>query len=84
VIVRQSVIALPLGDFIDVAAERARLAKEIAREERDASRLETKLANADFLERAPEDVVEENRDRLAETRSRIAKMHAALERLGEL
>jgi valyl-tRNA synthetase len=83
-IVRQTVLALPLGGFIDVAAERARLQKEIAREEKDVLKLEAKLANPDFLERAPEDVVEENRDRLAEARSRIAKMRAALERLGEL
>jgi valyl-tRNA synthetase len=83
-IVRQTVLALPLGGFIDVAAERARLQKEIAREEKDVLKLEAKLANPDFLERAPEDVVEENRDRLTEARSRIAKMRAALERLGEL
>jgi valyl-tRNA synthetase len=83
-IVDQTMIALPLGDFIDVAAERARLTKEIAREEKEAAKLEAKLANPDFLERAPEEVVEENHERRADALARIAKMGAALERLAEL
>ncbi|MEA2841929.1 MAG: valyl-tRNA synthetase [Methylobacteriaceae bacterium] len=80
-IVDQTVIALPLGEFIDIAAERARLAKEIAREEKDVAKTDAKLANADFLERAPEEVVEENRQRRVNALARIAKMLAALERL---
>jgi valyl-tRNA synthetase len=83
-IVGQTVMAIPLGDFIDVAAERARLQKEIAREEKDGARLDAKLANPEFLERAPEHVVEENRERRAEALARIAKMRAALERLAEI
>jgi valyl-tRNA synthetase len=83
-IVGQTVMAIPLGDFIDVAAERARLQKEIAREEKDSGKLDAKLANPEFLERAPEDVVEENRERRAEALARIAKMRAALERLAEI
>jgi valyl-tRNA synthetase len=83
-IVGQTAIALPLGDFIDVAAERGRLQKEIAREEKEGAKLDAKLANPDFLERAPEEVVEENRERHAEALARIAKMRAALERLAEI
>jgi valyl-tRNA synthetase len=83
-VVGQAVIALPLGEFIDVAAERRRLQKEVAREEKEAAKLDAKLANPDFLERAPEDVVEENRERRAEALARVAKMRAALERLAEL
>jgi valyl-tRNA synthetase len=83
-IVGQTAIALPLRDFIDVAAERGRLQKEIAREEKDGAKLDAKLANPDFLERAPEDVVEENRERRAEALARVARMRAALERLAEL
>ncbi len=83
-IVGRSTIALPLGDFIDAAAERGRLEKEIAREEKDGAKLDAKLANPDFLERAPEEVVEENRERRAEANARVAKMRAALERLAQL
>jgi valyl-tRNA synthetase len=83
-IVGKTTIALPLGDVIDVAAERGRLTKEIAREEKDGAKLAAKLANPDFLERAPEEVVEDNRERLAQAAARIAKMRAALERLAEI
>jgi valyl-tRNA synthetase len=83
-IVGRTAIALPLGGFIDVAAERGRLQKEIAREEKEAAKLEAKLANPDFLERAPEEVVEENRERRAETLARVVKMSAALDRLAEI
>jgi valyl-tRNA synthetase len=83
-IVGHATIALPLGDFIDITAERARLQKEIAREEKDGAKLDAKLANPDFIERAPEEVVEENRERRAEAVARIAKMRAALERLARL
>jgi valyl-tRNA synthetase len=83
-IVGQTAIALPLGDFIDVAAERRRLQKEIVREEKEGAKLDAKLANPDFLERAPEEVVEENRERRAETLARVAKMRGALERLAEI
>ncbi|MEA2831878.1 MAG: valyl-tRNA synthetase, partial [Methylobacteriaceae bacterium] len=83
-IVGRTAIALPLGGFIDVAAERGRLQKEIAREEKEAAKLEAKLANPDFLDRAPEEVVDENRERRAETLARVVKMRAALERLAEI
>jgi valyl-tRNA synthetase len=73
--------ALPLAGLIDIASERARLAKEIATLAADAEKTARKLANADFVARAPEEVVEENRERLAEAEATIAKLRAALERL---
>ncbi len=48
----------------------------------EAKKTEAKLGNADFVARAPEDVVEENRERLAEAQSRAEKLAAALKRLG--
>ena len=76
--------ALAIADFIDVAAERTRLTKEIASLAADADRTAKKLANADFVARAPEEVVEENRDRLAEAESAKARLEGALERLAGL
>ncbi|HEY3889696.1 MAG TPA: class I tRNA ligase family protein, partial [Caulobacteraceae bacterium] len=73
--------ALAIADVIDVAAERTRLAKAIAALAADADRTARKLNNADFLARAPEEVVEENRDRLAEAESAKARLEGALERL---
>jgi valyl-tRNA synthetase len=72
---------LVIADFIDVAAERARLTKEIAAFTADSDRTARKLANADFLARAPEEVVEENRARLAGAEAGRAKLQAALARL---
>jgi valyl-tRNA synthetase len=76
--------ALAIAEVIDVVAERARLAKEIAALAGDAERTAKKLANADFIARAPEEVVEENRERLAEAQSARAKLEGALERLAAL
>ncbi|MBV9246786.1 MAG: valine--tRNA ligase, partial [Methylobacteriaceae bacterium] len=80
-IVRGTVAALPLAGIIDLDAERARLAKEIVREQAEARKVEAKLGNPDFIRRAPEEVVEENRERLAEATSRIEKLEAAMARL---
>jgi len=81
-LVRGMTVAMPLAGTIDVAAEKARLAKEIGKIDGDAKKIEAKLGNADFVSRAKEEVVEENRERLEEARAKIAKLKAALERLG--
>jgi valyl-tRNA synthetase len=80
-IVRGSIAALPLQGVIDFEAEKIRLAKEIGKLQADAKKTEAKLGNADFVARAPEEVVEENRERLAEARARAEKLQAALGRL---
>ena len=72
---------LAIAEFIDVAAERARLTKEVATFTADIDRTAKKLANADFVARAPEEVVEENRERLAAAEAAKAKLQAALARL---
>ena len=72
---------LPLAGVIDLAAERARLAKEMAKCDADIARVEQKLGNADFLKRAPEDVVEGEREKREEAQARKAKIAEALERL---
>ncbi|HEY2753776.1 valine--tRNA ligase [Phenylobacterium sp.] len=75
-------LALPVAEFIDVAAERARLGKEVASLAADIDRTAKKLANVDFVARAPEEVVEDNRERLADAEAVKAKLEAALARLG--
>ena len=81
VVVRGEVIALPLAGIIDIAAERARLQKEMARIASDIARVDAKLANADFIARAPEEVVEGEREKREEAQGRRAKVSEALERL---
>ena len=68
-------------DIIDLPTERARLAKERQRAEQEAEKVVRKLDNADFVGRAPPEVIEENRDRLASARQEIARLEAALQRI---
>jgi valyl-tRNA synthetase len=80
-VVRGEVAALPLVGVIDLDAERARLAKEMAKAEADIARVDAKLNNPKFVERAAEDVVEEERAKRAEAEGRKAKIAQALESL---
>jgi valyl-tRNA synthetase len=80
-LIRGEVAALPLEGVIDLAAERARLAKEIQKLDAEVSKIDAKLGNADFIKRAPEEVVEEQRDRRDEALERKAKIEEALSRL---
>ena len=68
VVVGEATVVLPLAGVIDVVAERARLSKDRAKAEGEARKVEKKLGNPDFIARAKEEVVEENRERLAATR----------------
>ena len=83
-VIGEGVGALGIAAFIDLPAERARLAKEIAARGADAERTQRKLGNPDFVARAPPDVVEENRERFAEAQSARARLESALARLEAL
>jgi valyl-tRNA synthetase len=80
-VVRGEVAALPLKGVIDLAAERTRLAKEMAKAEADIARVDAKLGNPNFVSRAPEEVVEEEKEKREEAQARKAKIAEALERL---
>ncbi len=76
--------ALPLEGVIDIAAEQARLAKTLEKLEKDLTGLRGRLSNPKFVESAPEDVVEETRDLMAQKDDEAGKLRAALARLAEL
>ena len=80
-VVRGEVAALPLKGVIDLAAERARLGKEMAKADADIARVDAKLGNPNFVARAPEEVVEEEKEKREEAVARKAKIAEALERL---
>jgi valyl-tRNA synthetase len=80
-LIRGEIAALPLKGVIDLGAERARLEKERQKVEADIKRVDAKLGNADFLARAPEEVVDGEREKLEEAQARQAKIAEALERL---
>jgi valyl-tRNA synthetase len=80
-LVRGEVAALPLKGLIDVSAEHARLEKEMAKVAGDIARIDAKLSNADFIKRAPEEVVDGEREKRDEAEERRLKILQALERL---
>jgi valyl-tRNA synthetase len=73
--------ALPLEGFIDMAAEQARLEKEIEKAELEIKKIDGKLSNPNFVNKAPEAVVEENRERRVDFEAQITRFSAALARL---
>ncbi len=78
-------LALPVAELIDLPMERARLAKEIEAYLADIDKTARKLANPDFLANAPEEVVDDNRERLDRAQSakaRLEAVRASLEGVG--
>lgn len=76
-------IFVPLLGLIDLEAERTRLKKEIEKVEKFAASVEQKLSNKGFVDRAPKDVVEKERARLAEIKEDLKKFKGALAELSE-
>ena len=75
---------LPLGSLIDLGAENARLAKELARVEGDMAKVSGKLSNERFVANAKPEVVAAERARLAELEGEKVNVEAARARLAEL
>jgi valyl-tRNA synthetase len=76
----EATVALPLGGIIDMGAERARLKREIEKSRDEIRRIDAKLANAQFIAKAPAEVVEESRERRANCEATVQKLQAALKR----
>ncbi|HSP43257.1 MAG TPA: class I tRNA ligase family protein, partial [Luteolibacter sp.] len=75
-------VYLPLEGLIDVEAERARLTKEIEKIKIEVKKCEGKLGNASFVDRAPPEVVEQEKARLAEWRAKLDQLSGMLAALG--
>jgi valyl-tRNA synthetase len=75
---------IPLAGLIDKAAERARLQKNIQKLEQDVARLGSKLGNENFVSRAPKEVVDKEREKLADAESSLASLRAQLQRIEAL
>jgi valyl-tRNA synthetase len=81
-VVGEATYALPVGEVIDLKAEGARLQKEIKKLADEVGKIDAKLGNANFVARAPEEVVEEQRERRQQAEQTRARLSTALERLG--
>ncbi|WP_421998791.1 valine--tRNA ligase [Reyranella sp.] len=83
IVLGEATYALPVGDVIDLKAESARLQKEIKKLGDEVGKIDAKLGNATFVARAPEEVVEEQRERRQQAEATRARLTMALERLAD-
>jgi valyl-tRNA synthetase len=81
IVLDEATLALPLAGIIDVDAESKRLKREIDKVGSEIAQIDAKLANEKFVSRAPEHVVEEQRERKSEAEATAAKLEQALKRL---
>nr|WP_319387347.1 valine--tRNA ligase [uncultured Roseibium sp.] len=84
IIVGEATVCLPLAGVIDLGAEKARLEKEVGKLDADISKIEKKLSNPKFIEKAPADVVEGEREKISEFTEKRVKVQVALDRLAEI
>jgi len=77
-------ILVPLAGLIDVAAERERLGKQLAKTNDDLSKVQRKLENQSFVANAPPDVVAKEHARIAELNQRATQLEQQIARLAEL
>ncbi|MBP6010703.1 MAG: valine--tRNA ligase [Alphaproteobacteria bacterium] len=82
IVVGQGTAGLALEGVIDFAKERARLSKDMQKAEAEIGRIDAKLGNEAFVAKAPEEVIEEQREKRAEYDAQRAKLAEALARLG--
>ncbi|MFS8741173.1 valine--tRNA ligase [Synechococcus sp. WC10meta] len=75
-------VLVPLAGLVDVEALRAKLQKDLAKLEKEAQGIRTRLENPNFLSRANSDVVQASRKQLAELEAQRQLLQARLEKLG--
>ncbi len=80
----EATVVLPVAQYVDLDREKMRLAKEIDRIAGEIGRFEKKLGNPSFVDKAPPEIVEEQRERLAEAQAARSRLSAALQRLEAL
>jgi valyl-tRNA synthetase len=82
IVVDEATFVIPLGDVVDLEAERVRLTKAIAAAEKERDGLAGRLGNAAFVEKAKPEAVEKTRADHAEKAAEAERLSAALARLG--
>jgi valyl-tRNA synthetase len=82
-VLEEAVVALPLGDVIDFAKERTRLDKDLKKTLDEIARFDAKLSNEQFVAKAPEDVLAEQRQKRTEAQALAVRLTDAISRLSE-
>jgi len=77
-------LLIPLAGLVDVAAELMRIKKLMAREDSDRQRSKSKISNRKFVENAPPEVVEQEKERLAVHEANMQRLKQQLEQLENL
>ena len=77
----EATVGLPLGDVIDLSQERMRLEKDLRKANDEISRFDAKLSNEQFVARAPDDVLTEQREKRDEAVALAARLQEAIARL---
>ena len=80
-VIGEAIYALPLGDVIDLDAEMARLRKDVAKLDGEIAKIDKKLGNAQFIAKAPAEVIEEQKQRKDEALARRERIEDALSNL---
>jgi valyl-tRNA synthetase len=83
-VVRAIEVYLPFGDLINLEEERGRLNKEVRKIQEELARVQTKLANQDFLSKAKEAVVSKERQKAEQYEEKIRTLNGSLKRLQEI
>ena len=84
VVTEDAKMFMPMAELVDLAAEKARIEKELAKARKDIEGQERKLANENFVSRAPEQVVNAEREKLAKAQALAANLEESLKNLGNI
>jgi valyl-tRNA synthetase len=77
-------LLIPLAGLVDIGEELARLNKQLEREQKGLTQAEKKLANERFVDNAPAEVVDKERQRLSEHQAKVTELSAQIDKLGKL
>ena len=78
VVTHAAQLFIPLGELVDLEKEKARIEKELKKQSAELDKLNAKLNNPGFVNKAPAQVVEAERERSAQLTELVAKLEAQL------
>ncbi len=81
-VLNEATFCLPLAGVIDISAEKERLGKDLAKLDKEIDGVDRKLANEQFISKAPDHVVNDQKQRRADAVAKKERVEAALARLG--